>query len=64
MSYKRNKQSFATQQESKDRKPIKPNSSNSKLRESIVKKLHNTFQDNFDLSLIATVAQTCEWDSK
>lgn len=36
----------------------------SKYKENVVKKLYDSFQDSFDLELIASVAHTCQWDRK
>lgn len=36
----------------------------SKHKENVVKRLASLFQDTFDLELIQSVAQTCQWDCK
>jgi len=35
-----------------------------KYQEKVVKKLAELFQDSFDLEIIQSVAQTCNWDCK
>lgn len=36
----------------------------SKQKENVVKRLASLFQETFDLDLIQSVAQTCQWDCK
>ncbi|KAK6631801.1 hypothetical protein RUM43_013865 [Polyplax serrata] len=51
------------QQKGSDRKKTnRKNRDDQKIRENFIRKLYETFQDHFDLALIASVAHTCQWD--
>lgn len=64
MSQKKSKHDSTGRKENEKKKSNQNNADDPKFRENVIRTLYDNFQDSFGLGLIASVAHTCQWDSK